>query len=97
MCKHPLLSQAPVFQHFLTAPADDAAWKTGKRTAEKDAVTGDLFALQLQTPEDNKIDATKHQVWLQERTRHNKQVIFVKITFSTKIYEDNCRSFLKVS
>jgi len=74
MCKHPLLSQAPVFNHFLTAPADDNAWKTGKRTAEKDSVTGDLFALQLTTPEDNKIDATKHQVWLQERTRHNKQM-----------------------
>ena len=75
MCKHPLLSQAPVFNHFLTASADDNAWKVGKRTAEKDAVTGDLFALQLTTPEDNKIDATKHQVWLQERTRHNKQVL----------------------
>ena len=74
MCKHPLMSKAPVFQHFLTSSDDEKMWKMGKRAAEKDSVVGDLFSLQIQTPEDGKIDSTKHQVWLQERTRHNKQV-----------------------
>ena len=74
MCKHPLLSRAPVFHHFLTSLEEEKLWKEGKRKAEKDQVVGDLFALQLKTPEDGKVDSTKHQVWLQERTRHNKQV-----------------------
>ena len=74
MCKHPLMCKAPVFQHFLNSSDEEKQWKQGKRTAEKDAVVGDLFSLQIQTPEDGKIDSTKHQVWLQERTRHNKQV-----------------------
>ena len=68
------MSKAPVFQHFLTSSDDEKMWKMGKRAAEKDSVVGDLFSLQIQTPEDGKIDSTKHQVWLQERTRHNKQV-----------------------
>ena len=86
MCKHPLMSKAPVFQHFLTSSDDEKMWKMGKRAAEKDSVVGDLFSLQIQTPEDGKIDSTKHQVWLQERTRHNKQVSHTRtIKFSRKL------------
>ena len=75
MCKHPLMSQAPVFQHFLTSSEDEKLWKGGKRTAEKDQICGEIFALQLNVPDDA-MDTTKHQVWLQERARHNKQVHF---------------------
>ena len=62
-----------MFQHFLTSSDDEKLWKGGKRTAEKDQVVGELFSLQLLVPEES-MDSTKHQVWLQERTRHNKQV-----------------------
>jgi hypothetical protein len=88
MCKHPLMSQAPVFQHFLTSSDDEKLWKGGKRTAEKDTVIGEIFSLQLQVPVE-KEDTTKHQVWLQERIRHNKQVQktdFKNLIFSQKTF-----------
>lgn len=71
MCRHPLMSSASVFQHFLTSSDDEKIWKNGKRQAEKDAVVGEIFSLQLKVPEEP-VEHMKHQVWLAERTKHNK-------------------------
>ncbi|XP_040578914.1 sorting nexin lst-4 isoform X2 [Lepeophtheirus salmonis] len=50
VCRHPILSQSKVWQHFLTC-TDDKKWKTGKRTAERDPLVGGNFLLSVVTPE----------------------------------------------
>ena len=35
VCRHPILSQSEVWQHFLSC-TDEKRWKSGKRKAEKD-------------------------------------------------------------
>lgn len=42
MCRHPVVSQSSVFQHFLSC-ADDKRWKQGKREAETDRIQGFRF------------------------------------------------------
>eukprot|EP00095_Tigriopus_kingsejongensis_P004504 maker-scaffold427_size174323-snap-gene-0.33 protein:Tk04504 transcript:maker-scaffold427_size174323-snap-gene-0.33-mRNA-1 annotation:"sorting nexin-9" len=49
MCRHPILSQSEVWQHFLTC-TDDKKWKTGKRRAEKDALVGGSLYMALRGP-----------------------------------------------
>merc|ERR1719429_252474 len=50
VCRHPVLSQSEVFQHFLTC-TDDKRWKAGKRKAEKDALIGGNVFMAIRTPE----------------------------------------------
>uniref|UniRef100_A0AC34FCD6 PX domain-containing protein n=1 Tax=Panagrolaimus sp. ES5 TaxID=591445 RepID=A0AC34FCD6_9BILA len=42
ICRHPVLSQSEVWQHFITT-TDEKKWKNGKRTAEKDEYVGGNF------------------------------------------------------
>eukprot|EP00096_Caligus_rogercresseyi_P010112 TRINITY_DN3576_c0_g1_i2.p1 TRINITY_DN3576_c0_g1~~TRINITY_DN3576_c0_g1_i2.p1 ORF type:complete len:600 (+),score=129.55 TRINITY_DN3576_c0_g1_i2:661-2460(+) len=50
VCRHPILSQSQVWQHFLTC-TDEKQWKTGKRKAEKDPLVGGNFLLSVVTPQ----------------------------------------------
>ncbi|XP_071440227.1 sorting nexin lst-4 [Hetaerina americana] len=50
VCKHPVLSQCWVWQHFITC-TDEKMWKAGKRKAEKDEMVGANFFLTLKSPE----------------------------------------------
>jgi len=50
VCRHPVLSQSEVWQHFLTC-TDDRRWKTGKRKAEKDPLVGGSCFMAIRTPE----------------------------------------------
>lgn len=52
VCRHPVLSISPVWQHFLTC-TDEKRWKTGKRTAEKDPLVGANFCATISAPERN--------------------------------------------
>lgn len=52
VCKHPVLSISPVWQHFLTC-TDEKRWKTGKRAAEKDPLVGANFCATIIAPERN--------------------------------------------
>jgi len=49
ICRHPVLSQSEVWQHFLTC-TDDKQWKIGKRKAEKDELVGASFFLAIAPP-----------------------------------------------
>jgi len=42
ICRHPVLSQSEVWQHFMTT-TDEKKWKAGKRSAEKDEYIGGNF------------------------------------------------------
>lgn len=42
ICRHPVLSQSEVWQHFITT-TDEKKWKAGKRSAEKDEYIGGNF------------------------------------------------------
>ncbi len=62
MCRHPILSQCEVWEHFLTC-TDEKRWKTGKRKAEKDPLVGGSLFMAIRTPEKNVDQATlDHQV-----------------------------------
>lgn len=50
VCRHPVLSQSEVLQHFLTC-TDDKRWKAGKRRAEKDALIGGSLFMAVRRPE----------------------------------------------
>ena len=50
VCHHPVLSQSEVWQHFLTC-TDEKRWKSGKRKAEKDPLTGGTVFMTIRTPE----------------------------------------------
>lgn len=51
VCRHPILSKSEVWMHFLTCK-DQKKWKAGKRTAEKDLLTGPTFCAAIRiTPE----------------------------------------------
>ena len=50
VCRHPVLSQSEVWQHFLTC-TDDRRWKNGKRKAEKDPLVGGNVFMAIRTPE----------------------------------------------
>ncbi|GAU97003.1 hypothetical protein RvY_08367 [Ramazzottius varieornatus] len=49
LCRHPVLSQSEVWQHFLNC-TDEKRWKVGKRAAEKDELIGGGFLLATKTP-----------------------------------------------
>ncbi|XP_061423716.1 sorting nexin-9 isoform X1 [Lethenteron reissneri] len=51
ICRHPVISQSEVFQHFLRF-TDEKAWKTGKRRAEKDEAVGAALFSMVDTPPD---------------------------------------------
>jgi len=50
VCRHPVLSQCEVWQHFITC-TDEKQWKAGKRKAEKDELVGANYFVTLQVPE----------------------------------------------
>jgi len=50
VCRHPILSQSEVWQHFLSC-TDEKRWKTGKRKAEKDPLVGGNAFMAIRTPE----------------------------------------------
>lgn len=50
VCRHPVLSQCEVWQHFITC-TDEKRWKAGKRKAEKDELVGANYFVTLQVPE----------------------------------------------
>ncbi|KAK7874567.1 hypothetical protein R5R35_013137 [Gryllus longicercus] len=50
MCRHPILSQCAVWEHFMTC-TDEKMWKAGKRKAEKDELVGANYFFSLQAPE----------------------------------------------
>uniref|UniRef100_A0A1B6HWD0 Sorting nexin n=2 Tax=Homalodisca liturata TaxID=320908 RepID=A0A1B6HWD0_9HEMI len=50
VCRHPVLSQCSVWEHFLTC-TDEKKWKPGKRKAEKDELVGANYFLTLQAPD----------------------------------------------
>ena len=50
VCRHPILSQSEVWQHFLSC-TDEKRWKTGKRKAEKDPLVGGTAFMAIRTPE----------------------------------------------
>lgn len=52
VCRHPILSNAEVWQHFLTC-TDEKLWKQGKRQAEKDPLVGANFCLCIEAPDKN--------------------------------------------
>lgn len=52
VCRHPVLSISPVWQHFLTC-TDEKRWKTGKRAAEKDPLIGAGYCACIVAPEKN--------------------------------------------
>ena len=55
MCRHPVLSQSEVWNHFLTC-TDEKRWKTGKRKAEKDNLVGGALYLAVRVP-DKQLDS----------------------------------------
>ncbi|KAJ8668097.1 hypothetical protein QAD02_009760 [Eretmocerus hayati] len=57
VCRHPVLSQCRVWQHFITC-TDDKLWKQGKRQAEKDELLGVNYFYAVQCP-DTPLDAIK--------------------------------------
>jgi len=50
MCRHPVLSQSEVWNHFLTC-TDEKRWKNGKRRAEKDPLVGGALYAAVRVPE----------------------------------------------
>ncbi|XP_014255433.1 sorting nexin-9 [Cimex lectularius] len=50
VCRHPVLSRSPVWQHFITC-TDDKMWKVGKRKAEKDEFVGACEFYAIDAPE----------------------------------------------
>jgi sorting nexin-9/18/33 len=50
MCRHPVLSNCEVWQHFLTC-TDEKKWKQGKRIAEKDPLIGATYCAVIVPPE----------------------------------------------
>lgn len=50
VCRHPVLSRSPVWQHFITC-TDEKRWKQGKRQAEKDNLLGPNLFFAIETPE----------------------------------------------
>ncbi len=50
VCRHPVISQSEVWQHFLTC-TDEKRWKTGKRKAEKDGLVGGSLFMAIKRPE----------------------------------------------
>ncbi|CAG2107737.1 unnamed protein product [Medioppia subpectinata] len=50
ICRHPVLSQSEVWQHFLQCGADEKRWKSGKRRAEKDELVGASLFFAVQPP-----------------------------------------------
>ncbi|CAB0010272.1 unnamed protein product [Nesidiocoris tenuis] len=50
VCRHPVLSRSPVWEHFITC-TDDKMWKIGKRKAEKDEFVGDMNFHTIEAPE----------------------------------------------
>lgn len=50
MCRHPVLSKCEVWMHFLICN-DEKKWKSGKRTAERDILTGVTYCSAVFPPE----------------------------------------------
>lgn len=50
VCRHPVLSRSPVWEHFITC-TDEKAWKMGKRKAEKDEFVGAINFYAIEAPE----------------------------------------------
>jgi len=50
MCRHPVLSQSEVWNHFLSC-TDEKRWKGGKRKAEKDPLVGGAAYAAITVPE----------------------------------------------
>jgi len=50
MCRHPVLSQSEVWNHFL-ACTDEKRWKSGKRKAEKDPLVGGAYFSAVTVPD----------------------------------------------
>jgi sorting nexin-9/18/33 len=50
ICRHPVLNQSEVWNHFLTC-TDEAKWKKGKRQAEKDEYVGGNFLICVSAPD----------------------------------------------
>ncbi|XP_046860000.1 sorting nexin-18-like [Xenia sp. Carnegie-2017] len=53
LCRHPLISNSEVFQHFLLCKDDEKLWKAGKRKAENDKLCGAAFFLTVRCPRTN--------------------------------------------
>ena len=49
ICRHPLLSQSDVWNHFITC-TDEKKWKPGKRRAEKDELVGAALFFAVKPP-----------------------------------------------
>jgi len=50
MCRHPVLSQSEVWNHFLSC-TDEKRWKSGKRKAEKDPLVGGSLYTAITVPD----------------------------------------------
>lgn len=50
VCRHPVLAICDTWMHFLTC-TDEKKWKTGKRTAEKDILTGVTYCAAIFPPD----------------------------------------------
>eukprot|EP01135_Chromosphaera_perkinsii_P004066 Nk52_evm14s267 gene=Nk52_evmTU14s267 len=60
VARHPVISQSIVFQHFLTCDDGKVEWKSGKRRAEADPITGANFFKSVEFVDDQ--DVTPHQI-----------------------------------
>lgn len=91
ICRHPVISQADVWMHFITCTDDKKRWKTGKRRAEKDEFTGGSFFYTLQPP-----TVPLEVTFVESRTESFGK--FVKkmdesIQFMSDVVIDQCRKY----
>jgi len=84
ICRHPVISQCEVFQHFLTAPNDEKAWKAGKRRAESDKLVGTNFYEAIQRPDD-RLDLV-----VTESKIEGQQQFFTRLDDAVKTLQTTC-------